>query len=101
MSVLPAASPALKDNRSIRLEKLQQQGPPSNNHRVFPPNLLVFIAKHHPDDADGDAERRQQQHADLGPLVEVRQVVFRDPWRQTFMSSLWVQSPFSQKGSQV
>lgn len=42
-------------------------------------NSLVFVAKNHPDDADADAEHRQQQHADLRPLVEVRQVVLRDP----------------------
>lgn len=42
-------------------------------------HLLVFIAIHHPGDADTDAEGRQQQHADLRPFVQVRQVVLWDP----------------------
>lgn len=46
---------------------------------------LIFVAKHHPDDADTDAEGRQQQHADLRPLVQVRQVVLRDPFFKTWV----------------
>lgn len=40
---------------------------------------LVLVAKHHPDDADGDADGRQQESADLRAFVQVRQVVLRDP----------------------
>lgn len=40
---------------------------------------LVLVAKHHPGDAHTDAEGRQQQHADLWPLVQIGQVVLRDP----------------------
>lgn len=42
-------------------------------------HLLVFIAKHHPGDANTNAEGRQQQHADLRSFVQVRQVVLWDP----------------------
>lgn len=42
-------------------------------------HLLVFVAKHHPGDANTDAEGRQQQHADLWPFVQVWQVVLWDP----------------------
>lgn len=42
-------------------------------------HLLVFIAKHHPGDANTNAEGRQQQHADLRSFVQVWQVVFWNP----------------------
>lgn len=48
---------------------------------------LVFIAKHHPKDADTDAQSWQQQHPNLRPLVQVRQVVLRDPVVKTEMSA--------------
>ena len=73
---------------------------------VFLVHLLVLVAKHHPGDADSDAEGRQQQHADLWPLVQVREVVLWDPgittqiktWNKTVkhkrkLPIVWVFSP--------
>lgn len=57
---------------------------------------LVFVAKHHPDDAHTNAEGRQQQHADLRPLVQVRQVVLRDPFFPKHRSDV---STFSQRNT--
>lgn len=45
----------------------------------FVPDSLVFVAEHHPGEADAQAEGRQQQHGDVRPLLQVRQVVLRDP----------------------
>lgn len=40
---------------------------------------LVFVTENHPGDADAQAEGREQQHGDVRPLLQVRQVVLRDP----------------------
>lgn len=40
---------------------------------------LVFVAENHPGEADAHAEGREQQHGDVRPLLQVRQVVLRDP----------------------
>ena len=49
---------------------------------------LVLIAEHGPGDTDTDAEGGQQQTADLRPLVQVGQVVFRDPATITTVNTL-------------
>lgn len=53
--------------------------PTKGRARKAPHHSLVLVAEDAPDQADGNAEDSQEQHAHLGALVEVGQVVVRDP----------------------